>query len=61
LAGEMVALANDGQIVMGEESFTATAAHVDVLPIRPLRLKGRATAVPVYAIQTKFPPDNSLM
>ena len=61
LAGEMVALANDGQIVMGEESFTATAVHVDVLPIRPLRLKGRATAVPVYAIQTKFPPDNSLM
>ena len=50
LAGHMMAGANDGQILLGEQSYAQTAKQITAVPLKPLRIKGKATAVPLYAI-----------
>ena len=50
VAGQMVTTAVSGQILLGEQSYQETAEQVDASPRKPLHLKNRATAVPVYAI-----------
>lgn len=52
LAGEMLTAAEDGQIVLGEQSQAETAVHVQTFPLMPLRVKGRPVAVPLFALQT---------
>jgi adenylate cyclase len=51
LAGEMMIATEDGQIMLGELSHEETAVYVETIPLNPLRLKGRATAVPLYALR----------
>ena len=50
LAGEMLLVAEDGQIVLGEESQVETAVHTQTIVLPPLRLAGRAEAIPLYGM-----------
>lgn len=50
LASHLVATADPWQILLGEQSYLETADHVDAVSRKPLHLKNRATAVPVFAI-----------
>ncbi|MBK8903303.1 MAG: CHASE2 domain-containing protein [Anaerolineaceae bacterium] len=50
LADYLIVEANAGQILLGEQSYTETAESVTAVPLKPLRLKEWADAVPVYAI-----------
>lgn len=53
LAGHMIITADAGQILLGEQSYAETAVQVKAVPLSPLRIKNRATAVSVYAIVGK--------
>ena len=50
VADHMIAEAIPGQIVLGEQTYTETAGLVTAVPLTPLYIKDRPTAVPVYAI-----------
>ena len=51
LADHMIAGANAGQILLGEQSYAQTAELVTSVPLNPLYIKGRPAAVPIYAIK----------
>lgn len=51
LADYLITEANAGQILLGEQSYAETAEWVTAVPLKPLRLKEWADAVPVYAIE----------
>ncbi|MCA9943479.1 MAG: CHASE2 domain-containing protein [Anaerolineales bacterium] len=53
LAGHMVAAAESGQILLGEQSYVETAENVVVLSQAPLHIKDWLTAVTVYTIGTE--------
>ncbi|WP_420645478.1 CHASE2 domain-containing protein [Candidatus Leptofilum sp.] len=58
LADEMLKVAQAWQVVLGEESQMATAVHgIDILSLTPLHIKGRAVAVPLFALRSKQSED----
>ncbi|MEZ4594302.1 MAG: CHASE2 domain-containing protein [Chloroflexota bacterium] len=57
LAGEMLAAAEAGQIVLGEQSQMETAEHIQTFPLTPLRIKGRPVAVALFALQAPQQED----
>ncbi|MCA9954370.1 MAG: adenylate/guanylate cyclase domain-containing protein, partial [Anaerolineales bacterium] len=52
LADSLISEASNGQILLGERTYTDTADFATAVPLKPLRLKDRVDAVPVYAIET---------
>ena len=47
LASHIVTTANVGDILLGEQTHAETAEQVEAVPLQPLYLKNRATAVPI--------------
>jgi adenylate cyclase len=50
VADHMIVEATPGQILLGEQSYAETAELVTAVPLSPLYIKDRPTAVPLYAI-----------
>lgn len=53
LSDALIGEASAEQILLGEQSYAETADLVTAVPLKPLRLKDRADAVPVYAIEAR--------
>ncbi len=52
LVDQMVAVANAGQILLGEQCYLQTAKQITAVPLTTLTSKERGTAVPIYAMVT---------
>ena len=53
LANQMISTADAGQILLGDQTYSETAAQVEAVPQKPLYMKNRLTAVSIYAIVEK--------
>jgi class 3 adenylate cyclase len=50
LSSHMIAMADAGQIFLGEQTFTETTDQVEAIPQKPLYIKDRPTSVAIYKI-----------